>query len=256
MSLAQRGQERGAPFDHIVIELSGVADPAMVRHLLEVGGVDVEKVITLVDADAFPTLYHSADVMKSRLDLGGGKEAAEADPCVGMKKVVELLISQIEEADMIVANKADLASSASMKTTMFLCEALNTEATLKQSKLGQLPLSQLLPYNTTDVSTTSSHTHEHEHEHEHTHEHGDDNGEECHKHECNDPTHDHSHSHSHTFAAESLGISNFVYRAQRPFSEHRLMSQVIDTWPLPRNTPFLFFLSSPSFLPLSVNKYD
>jgi hypothetical protein len=35
-------------------------------------------------------------------------------------------------------------------------------------------------------------------------------------------------------AAENLGISNFVYRATRPFSEKKLMSRVIDVWPIPQ----------------------
>jgi G3E family GTPase len=269
--LVVTGQERGAPFDHIVIELSGVADPAMVKHLLEEGGVNVEKVITLVDSDNFPTLYHSADLMHTREDLGGGEEIAEVDPCVAMKKVVELLISQIEEADMILANKADLASNTSMKTTLFICEALNPNAEVKQTTSGRLPLRQLLPllhshhehshehadcdkHECNDPTHHHEHSHEHAdcdkhecndptHHHEHSHQHAD-----CDKHECNDPTHDHSHSHNHDnpLAAENLGITNFVYMADRPFSEHRLMSQVIDTWPLSgavhTHTCFIFLI--------------
>jgi G3E family GTPase len=43
----------------VVIELSGVADPAAVRYNLAQGGVATSRVVTLVDANAFPSLYHS-----------------------------------------------------------------------------------------------------------------------------------------------------------------------------------------------------
>jgi G3E family GTPase len=46
--------------------------------------------------------------MEYRDDLGGGMEATEADPCVAMKKVVELLTAQIEEADLMLVNKVRL----------------------------------------------------------------------------------------------------------------------------------------------------
>ena len=69
-----------------MIELSGVADPAAVKYNLAQGGVATARVVTLVDSNAFPQLYHSWDVMEYRDDLGGGKDAAEQDPCVAMKK--------------------------------------------------------------------------------------------------------------------------------------------------------------------------
>jgi len=109
--LCQSASARGAPFDHVVIELSGVADPGMVKFNLLEGGVAVDRTVTLVDANAFPSLYHSWDVMEERRDLGGGAEAVAADPCVAAKKVVELLTAQIEEADLNVVNKVCLSKS-------------------------------------------------------------------------------------------------------------------------------------------------
>ena len=49
-SLEQLGAKRGEPFDHIVIELSGVADPDAVRDNLRAGNIDVARVVTLVDS--------------------------------------------------------------------------------------------------------------------------------------------------------------------------------------------------------------
>ena len=57
-----------------------------------------------------------------------------------------------------------------------------------------------------------------------------------HEHACNDPLCDdpsHSHSHSHATSTESLGISNFVYKAERPFNSQRLM-MLLNRWPVPK----------------------
>ena len=78
----------GAPFDHVLIELSGIADPVQVQRNLLLGGVPVERTVTLVDAHAFPQLYYSNDALGARTDLAG-EEALEADPCAVDRKVVE-----------------------------------------------------------------------------------------------------------------------------------------------------------------------
>ena len=52
-SLCAVGADRGEPFDHVVIEMSGVADPLAVKLNLEDGDVAVDRVVTLVDGHAF-----------------------------------------------------------------------------------------------------------------------------------------------------------------------------------------------------------
>jgi len=91
-----------------------------------------------------------------------------------------------------------------------------------------------------DPSHSHSHSHDHgescsdptcndpTHDHSHSHEHG----ENCSDPTCNDPTHDHSHSHEHSTSTDKLGITNFVYKRDRPFNAIRLLA-VLHTWPVP-----------------------
>ena len=68
-------------------------------------------------------------------------------------------------------------------------------------------------------------THDHSHSHEHT--------EACADPVCTDPTHDHSHTHEHkSTSADKLGITNFVYKSDRPFNPSKLIS-VLNKWPVP-----------------------
>lgn len=92
-----------------------------------------------------------------------------------------------------------------------------------------------------DPSHDHSHSHDHalcddpkctdpSHDHSHSHDHGA-----CNDPDCTDPSHDHSHSHDHGQSMTStgnLGISNFVYKATRPFQPQRLQKLLFD-WPIP-----------------------
>ena len=67
-------------FDHIVVELSGVADPINVQNNLGLGGVSVERKVALVDANAFPAQYGSVQTAREREDLAGA-DVDVMDPC-------------------------------------------------------------------------------------------------------------------------------------------------------------------------------
>ena len=82
------------PFDHVVVELSGVADPMNVQSNLRVGGVSVDRKVALVDANSFPELYGTVEVAGERTDLAG-EEVGKADPCAADRRVVELLLQQV-----------------------------------------------------------------------------------------------------------------------------------------------------------------
>eukprot|EP00977_Amphora_coffeiformis_P020285 scaffold8037_cov146-Amphora_coffeaeformis.AAC.5 len=86
--------------------------------------------------------------------------------------------------------------------------------------------------------TDASHEHSHEHaaascadphctDPSHNHEHAAS----CNDPHCDDPSH--SHSHSHATSTDALGISNFVFKADRPFNSQRLL-MLLNRWPVPK----------------------
>ena len=90
------------PFDHIVIELSGVADPANVQNALNLGGVAVDRKVALVDANCFPELYISNHKAAEREDLTGTHthdQDTSEHTCAMEAPIVELLMQQVETAD-------------------------------------------------------------------------------------------------------------------------------------------------------------
>jgi G3E family GTPase len=106
------------------------------------------------------------------------------------------------------------------------------------------------PQLCTDESHVHSHRHDHEKEacndsscnhdsHSHSHAHYK---EDCDNAECTDPSHNHSHVHEHdgsrttttttTTTTANLGISNFVYKADKPFNPSKLL-RLLNKWPVP-----------------------
>eukprot|EP00617_Octactis_speculum_P011915 CAMPEP_0185791336 /NCGR_PEP_ID=MMETSP1174-20130828/158319_1 /TAXON_ID=35687 /ORGANISM="Dictyocha speculum, Strain CCMP1381" /LENGTH=566 /DNA_ID=CAMNT_0028486277 /DNA_START=43 /DNA_END=1743 /DNA_ORIENTATION=- len=224
---------RDQPFHHIVIELSGIADPGIVRYNLMQDGLNVDQVVTLVDAATFPTLWQSVETMVTRDDLTGGEDFM--DPCAANKGVIELLTTQVEEATVTIINKADLASAVELETAASVCQALNPESTVLKASFGKLSLEKILPMPSSEPSAEDIMSGDHSHS-AHSHAHSDAQSEKgCTDPGCSDTSHSHSHEHSRKadLTSERLGIKNFVYTAQRPFKESRLLSDVIDHWPIP-----------------------
>ena len=84
--------ERSPPFDHIVVEASGVADPAKVAHYGTLPGLRVDSVIVLADAETI--------------------RANAADQRIGRQ-----ILLQLKAADLLVLSKGDLVGPAAVAET-------------------------------------------------------------------------------------------------------------------------------------------
>jgi G3E family GTPase len=246
------------PFDAVVVELSGVADPMSVKqnwNFAKMQGhpvteaADISHVVTLVDASTFGTDWMTWDTT--------GQRDGWVDPldeCAGNRKVPELLAEQIEAADVILINKVDLAGPEQVKIATALARSINEKATIAEVQHGRVALKDVLrlqhPIQIEETKgANDSHSHDgddcnepgctehHSHAH-HSHGHATDGtasgASSCSDPDCTDQTHSHEHTHSSSRATstDSLGIVNFVYRRDRPFNPKKLM-QLLHAWPVP-----------------------
>jgi G3E family GTPase len=172
--------KRRDKFDAIIVETTGLADPAPVAQTFFMDQ-DVQAAARL---DAVVTV---ADAMwlKDRL-----KDAPEAK-------------NQIAFADVILLNKIDLVTPEQLREVEARIRAINPYAKLHKTVKASIPINEVLGRNAFDLDrileiepaflTADDHDHDHHHDHDHT---GPD---------CDHPSHKHDHDHGHSHAAHSHG---------------------------------------------------
>jgi len=189
--------KRKGRFDAIIVETTGLADPAPVAQTFFVDDdvrakTQLDSVTTVVDAKHLP------------LRLKDSREAAE----------------QIAFADQIILNKTDLVSEAELREVEAGIRELNPLAPIHRATRSQVPLEAILGRRSFDLSRITElqpeflnpahgepgHVHDEDCDHEHDH----------HGHE-----HGHEHGHIHDHVAES-GIRGISLSSERPLDANRL----------------------------------
>jgi G3E family GTPase len=174
-------------FDALLIESTGVSEPMPVaatfdfrdEHGLSLGDIArLDTMVTVVDAKSFLADYASRDSLARR-----GETAGEGDT----RLLVDLLVEQVEFADVIVSNKADLVSEAELGQLAGILATFNPEAAILASRHGQVPLREVLGTGRFDFARAQA-----------------------------SAGWAQALSGHHLPESEEFGITNFVWRARRP----------------------------------------
>jgi G3E family GTPase len=150
---------RKGKFDAIIVETTGLADPAPVAQTFFVD----ENVGRRTKLDAVVTVA-DAKWLKDRL-----KDAPEAK-------------NQIAFADVILVNKTDLVSEAELREIEARIRGINPYARLHRTQRSQIALEEVLGRNAFDLDRIldiepaflEADEHDHDHDHGHSHDHGHD----------------------------------------------------------------------------------
>ncbi|AZF18746.1 zinc metallochaperone GTPase ZigA [Pseudomonas sp. R3-18-08] len=135
---------REGRFDYLLIESTGISEPMPVaetftfrdenqQSLADVARLDT--MVTVVDGVNFLLDYQAAESLASR-----GETLGEEDE----RSITDLLIEQIEFADVILVSKIDLISSREREELMAILERLNAQAQIIAMVMGQVPLNKIL----------------------------------------------------------------------------------------------------------------
>ena len=143
-------------FDYLLIESTGISEPIPVAQTFtfeDENGVSLSQVsrldtmVTVVDAASFLGDYNAAEALQDR-----GESLGEEDH----RTVTDLLIDQIEFADVIVLNKLDLVSDARALRVEAIVKALNPGAKVLPATRGQVPLESVLDTGLFDYEKAAS----------------------------------------------------------------------------------------------------
>lgn len=188
--------------DYIVIESSGISEPVPVAqtftYIDEELGIDLtqtcklDTMVTVVSVHRFWEDYRSGETLLERR-----QEVDETDT----REISDLLMDQIEFADVILLNKVDLIEESALRELTGFIRKSNSEAAIIPTTYGNVELSSILNTGKFDFEKAS-------------HSAGWIK-------ELNE---------EHTPETEEYGVSSFVYRRRRPFHPERLLNW-LEQWP-------------------------
>jgi G3E family GTPase len=192
--LAQEGR-----FEYLLIESTGISEPMPVaetftfedeegRSLSQLAELDT--MVTVVDAGNFMSEYQSYDDLSDR-SIGLSNE--------DKRNIVDLLVDQVEFANVVVINKTDLVTPYDLEQLTQLIAKLNERARIVHSTEGKVPLNEVLGTGLFSLSEAESR-----------------------------PEWLAVPRGQETSETEEYGISSFVFRSRRPFHPQRL-SDALDT---------------------------
>ncbi len=232
-------------FDYIVIEASGICEPAPIAQTIcsmPTMGLEyvydgqpvIDSIVTVVDA------------LRMKDEFAGGDLLLRPD--IGEEDIENLVIQQIEFCNIVLLNKASEVSPKELERTKKIIRALQPKAEIIETNYCDVDFSKILNTELFDfdsVATSAAwisaieerpdddddHEEEHHHHHhdddDHDHHHHDE--EEHHHHEGS--CHHHHHHHHDEGEAEEYGIGTFVYYRRQAFNLGRFDEFVARRWP-------------------------
>lgn len=216
-ALAESGK-----YDYLVIEGTGIAEPLPIATTFEFRDengdslsdvAQLDTMVTIVDAANFIRDYSSLEILRDR-----GESLGDTDE----RTIVDLLVDQIEFANVIVLNKTDLLQPNELETVRAIIRGLNVKAGLIESVQSKINLSLILNTGAFDLEEAQEH-----------------------------PlwAQELYHPHEHTSEAVEYGIRSFVYRASRPFDPRKFYDFLSKPWAgVVRAKGFFWLASRPDFV--------
>lgn len=188
-------------FDYLVIESTGISEPLPVAEtftfcdddgasLSDVARLDT--MVTVVDAVNFSVDLDEADDLQAR-----GESLGEEDE----RTVSDLLVDQVEFADVIILNKIDMVSIEERERLEHALRQLNRHAEIIDAKFSEVPLEKVVGTGHFDFERAAQ-----------------------------SPGWLAELRGEHTPETEEYGIGSFVYRARRPFHPARFAEALKDEW--------------------------
>ena len=189
-------------FDYLLIESTGVSEPMPVAEtfffrdelgfsLEDVASLDTT--VTVVDATNFEQDFESAEKLTDR-----GQEVGTDD----LRSIVDLLVDQIEFADVILLNKIDTIDAETKARIIASIKAINSRAELIESTHGKIDPKSILHTRRFDIDSAKQM-----------------------------PDWLKVIEKEPISETDEYGINHFVYRARRPFHPERWNEWMKQKWP-------------------------
>ncbi len=187
-------------FDYLVIESTGISEPLPVAETFTFADEDgvslsdvatLDTMVTVVDAVNFLKDYDEAKYLKE-----SGESLGEDDE----RSVADLLVDQVEFADILLISKTDLVEASEVSRLKAILKTLNTHAQIIPISLGKIDIDKVINTNLFDFERAEK-----------------------------APGWLKEMQGEHVPETEEYGISSFSYVARRPFYPEKIHNLLHDT---------------------------
>lgn len=191
-------------FDYLLIESTGISEPVPVAQTFSF--VDEENRIDLSRFSYIDTMVTVVDAFNFFKDFGSPETLMDRDLTDmegDYRTIVNLLIDQVEFANVIILNKTDLVTSEHLGMLKAAIYKLNPSARILESCFSKVEPKEILNtelFNFEEAEQSAGWIAE-------------------------------LNKDEHTPETEEYGISSFVYRSKRPFDPVRLWNYIQDKFP-------------------------
>lgn len=209
-------------FDYLLIESTGISEPLPVAATFDFrdeNGISLSDVsrldtmVTVVDGANLIKNYSSTDFLKDK-----GESLGEDDE----RTLVDLLVEQIEFANVILLNKVDLLSKEELETVKAIIRGLNAKAKIIETTLSKVDLDQVMDTNLFNLEDAQRHPLW---------------AQELYNFE------------DHVPETQEYGITSFVYKARTPFDPKKIHAFFNKEWPgVVRAKGFFWISTRPDFV--------
>ena len=216
-------------FDYIVIEASGICEPAPIAQTI----CSIPQMAPQVTEKGYPRLdciVTVVDALRMRDEFGSGLDLTRQN--IDEEDIENLVIQQIEFCNIVLLNKASEVTPDELGRIRQIVRTLQPKAAIIDTNFGDVELDKIINTGLFDfdsVATSATWIQEVEKHHDED----DDDEEEEHEHEHHHHDHEHEHHHHHhdEGEAEEYGIGTYVYYARRPFELGLFDEFVARKWP-------------------------
>lgn len=232
-------------FDYIVIEASGICEPAPIAQTIcsiptlgpqyiKNGVLRLDSIVTVVDA------------LRMKDEFAGGDDLMK--DYIDEEDLASLVIQQIEFCNIILLNKAAEVEPKDLDKLKHIIKAIQPKAEIFECNYGDVDLDKIVNTRKFDWETVATsagwiqeieaernedhHKHDDHDDDDHDDDdHDDEHEHEEHEHHHHDHDHHHHHHHDDEGEAEEYGIGTFVYYSRKPFDLGLFDDFVARKWP-------------------------
>ncbi|MEM7401509.1 MAG: zinc metallochaperone GTPase ZigA [Pseudomonadota bacterium] len=214
--LAQDGR-----FDYLVIESTGISEPLPVAETFTFADEEGVSLSDVASLDTMVTVVDAVNFMKDYEEAQSLKETGESLGDEDERNVSDLLVDQVEFADVILISKTDLVKSSDIDRLIAILKALNTRARIIPITNGKIKIDEVLNTGLFDFAQAQQ-----------------------------SPGWLKEMRGEHVPETEEYGISSFSYVARRPFKPekfYQFLHSTEDYGKLIRSKGYFWLATRPAF---------